>query len=134
MNSLRPKNWELEEQEREVARAFRGAVIATGARGVVVNRTHRVVREQALNLREQRQKSRSLWVPLGIFSFLMPAICYAIWSVLDGYEPNQIGIPTASGQMLVFMLLSLPVTAVVLGMVWFKRGRGRSGGDSEAQL
>jgi hypothetical protein len=133
MNSLRPKKWEHEEQEPEVAQAFRGAVMAAGARGVVVNRTHRVVREQALHLREQRQKSRSLWVPLGIFSFLMPAICYAIWSVLDGYEPNQLGIPTASGQMMVLLLWSLPVTAVVLGMVWIKRGRGRASSDREAQ-
>ncbi len=133
MNSLRPKNWEQEEQEREVAQAFRGTVMAAGARGGVVNRTHRVVREQALNLREQKQKSRSLWVPLVIFSFLMPSICYAIWGLLDGYELNPIGIPTASNQLMVLLLWSLPVTAVVLGMVWFKRGRGRSGHDNEAQ-
>ena len=129
MNSLRP-----EQQEHEVTQAFRGAAMAAGARGVVVNRTHRVVREQALNLREQRQKSRSLWVPLAIFSFLMPSICYAIWGLLDGYELNPIGIPTASNQLMVLLLWSLPVTAVVLGMVWFKRGRGRAGGDNEAQL
>ena len=128
MNSLRP-----EQQKHEVAQAFRGAVMAAGARGVVVNRTHRVVREQALNLREQRQKSRSLWVPLAIFSFLMPAICYAIWGVLDEYELNPIGIPSASNQLMVLLLWSLPVTAVILGMVWLKRGRGRAGNDNEAQ-
>ncbi len=30
--------------------------MATGARSVVVNRTHRVVREQALTLREQKSR------------------------------------------------------------------------------
>jgi hypothetical protein len=36
--------------------------------------------------------------------------------------------------MMVLLVWSLPVTAVALGLVWFKRGRGRSGSDSEAQL
>jgi hypothetical protein len=128
MNSLRP-----EEQEPDVTRAFRGAMTAAGARGVVVNRTHRVVREQALTLREQRQKSRSLWVPLGIFSILMLVICYAIWGLLDGYTLTPNGVPDASDQLMILLLWSLPVTAVILGAVWFKRGRGRSGSDSEAQ-
>jgi hypothetical protein len=103
-----------------------------GARGRVVNRTHRVVREQALSLREQRSKSRSLWVPLAISSVLMLAICYAIWGVLDGYDLTPNGIPDASDQLMVLLAWSLPVTAAVLGMVWFKRARGRS--DNEAQL
>jgi hypothetical protein len=107
-------------------------MMATGARSVVVNRTHRVVREQALNLREQRSKSRSLWVPLGISSILMVVICYAIWGLLDGYDLTPNGIPDASDQLMILLLWSLPVTAAVLGMVWFKRTRTRS--DSEAQL
>jgi hypothetical protein len=89
---------------------------------VVVNRTHRVVREQALTMREQRSKSRSLWVPLGIFSVLMLVICYAIWGMLDGYDLTPNGIPDASDQMMILLLWSLPVTALVLGLVWFKRG------------
>lgn len=128
MNSLRP-----EDQEAGVRKAFRGAVIATGARGVVVNRTHRVVREQAMNLQEQRSKSRSLWVPLTISSILMIAICYAIWGLLDGYDLTPNGVPDASDQLMILLLWSLPVTAAVLGMVWFRRARGRSGSDNEAQ-
>jgi len=72
-----------------------------GARAVVVNRTHRVVREQALRMREQKEKSRNLWN----------------------------GVPDASDQLLLFLLWSLPVTALVVGLVWFKRSRGRSGGE-----
>ena len=106
--------------------------MAAGARGVVVNRTHRVVREQALTIREQKSKSRSLWVPLGISSILMVLICYAIWGMLDGYDLTPNGIPDASDQLMILLLWSLPVTAAILGMVWFNRARTRS--DSEAQL
>ena len=99
--------------------------MAGGARSVVVNRTHRVVREQ-------KSKTRSLWVPLGISSILMVAICYALWGILDGYDLTPNGIPDASDQLMILLLWSLPVTAAVLGLVWFKRARTRS--DSEAQL
>ena len=105
---------------------------ANGARGVVVNRTHRVVREQALNMQEQRSKSRSLWVTLAISSILMIVICYAIWGMMDGYDLTPNGIPDASDQLMVLLAWSLPVTAAVLGLVWLKRARGRS--DNEAQL
>jgi hypothetical protein len=105
---------------------------ANGARGRVVNRTHRVVREQALSMREQRSKSRSLWVPVTISSILLVTICYAIWGVLDGYDLTPNGIPDASDQLMVLLAWSLPVTAAVLGLVWLKRARGRS--DHEAQL
>jgi hypothetical protein len=128
MNSLRTK-----EEEAGVPQALRGARSSAGARAVVVNRTHRVVREQALNLQEQRQKSRSLWVPLAIFSVLMIMICYAIWGMLDGYDVTPTGIPDASDQMMILLLWSVPVTAVVLGLVWLRRGRGRAGSDREAQ-
>jgi hypothetical protein len=104
--------------------------MATGARGVVVNRAHRVVREQALTMREQKSKSRSLWVPLTISSILMVVICYALWTMLDGYDLTPNGIPDASDQLMILLLWSLPVTAAILGLVWFKRARTRS--DSEA--
>jgi hypothetical protein len=96
----------------------------------VVNRAHRVVREQALTMRERKSKSRSLWVPLMISSTLMVAICYAIWRMLDGYDLTPNGVPDASDQLMILLLWSLPVTAAILGMVWFKRARTRS--DSEA--
>jgi hypothetical protein len=100
-----------------------------GARALVVNRTHRVVRDQAMTMREQKEKSRSLWVPLVFFSALMVMICYGIWATLDSYDFAPNGIPDASDQMLLFLLWSLPATALVVGLVWFKRSRGRSGGE-----
>jgi hypothetical protein len=102
------------------------------ARAAVVNRAHRVVRAEALTMREQKTKSRSLWVPLVLFSSLMLVICYAIWAMLDSYDLLPNGVPDAADQMLLFLLWSLPVTALIVGLVWFKRGRGRVG-NSEAQ-
>lgn len=144
MNSPGPKRCGREEQARSrqddlaMQLAMReelchGAPIASGgARAAVVNRTHRVVREQAMHLEEQRRRSRGLWVPLTIVSMLMVAIFYAIWAMLDGYDLTPNGIPDASDQLMLLLLWSLPVTAVVLGMVWLKRGRGRVG-NNEAQ-
>jgi len=100
------------------------------ARASIVNRTHRVVREQALVMQEQKQRSRSLWVPLGIFSMLLVGLCYAVWAVLEGYDdlaPN--GLPDASDQMFLLLLWSLPVTAVLFGLVWFQRGRNRANSE-----
>jgi membrane-associated HD superfamily phosphohydrolase len=107
-----------------------GSVSSSNARAVVVNRTHRVVRAEALTLQEQKQKSRSLWVPLAICSTLMLVLCYAIWFMLDGYDLTPNGIPDASDQMILLLLWSLPVTIVILGVVWVKRGRGRFGNGS----
>ena len=102
-----------------------GSHVTDSARAAVVNRTHRVVRDEALTLRAQRSRSRSLWVPLAIFSVLMLAICYAIWGLLDGYDLTPTGIPDASDQMMLLLLWSLPVTTLMLGLVWLRRGRSR---------
>jgi hypothetical protein len=97
------------------------------ARATVVNRTHRVVREQAQNMREQRERSRSLWVPLAICSMFMMALCYSVWYMLDGYDATPNGIPDASDQVILFLIWSIPVIAAVVGMVWFKRERLNEG-------
>jgi hypothetical protein len=97
--------------------------LRSGARARVVNRTHRVIRDQALAMREQRSKSRSLWLPLAIFSSLMLIICYAVWSLLDGYDLTPNGVPDASDQLMLLVVWSLPVTMLLLGLVWFRRSR-----------
>ena len=96
----------------------------TNARASVVNRTHRVVREEARMMREEKNLKRSLWVPLAIFSVVLPVICYAVWAVLEGYdELTSTGIPDASDQLAVMMMWFIPVTAIVLGIVWLRRSR-----------
>lgn len=95
-----------------------------GARAKVVNRTRRVVHDQALRMREERSRSRSLWLPLGICSALLMVISYAVWGVMAGYDLTPTGIPDASDQMLFLILLwSIPVAAVALGLIWFRRTR-----------
>jgi flagellar basal body-associated protein FliL len=106
---------------------------SAGARAVVVNRTHRVVREEALTMQAQRSKSRSLWLPLTIFTVLTLAICYAIWFMLDGYDITPNGIPDADDQLVVLLLWSLPVTALLLAMVWLRRVRSRRDSHEETQ-
>ena len=109
-------------EEREQA-------LPTAARAAIVNRTRRVVREQALGMQRQRQKTRSLWVPLTICSTLLLLVCYAIWAVLDGYDLTPNGVPDASDQMLLLLLWGLPITIVALGMAWVRRGRPRFGNE-----
>ncbi len=123
-----------EENDLGLREEIRGHRLGSeGARAAVVNRTHRVVREQAVDLRERKQRSRDLWVPLTICSVLLLAVFYAIWNMLDGYDLTPNGIPDASDQMMLLLLWLLPVTAFVLGLVWLKRGRGRMSGSNEAQ-
>jgi hypothetical protein len=96
------------------------------ARAHVVNRTHRVVREQAITMREHRARKRSLWAPLMICSSLLLVICYAVWGMLDGYDLTPTGIPDASDQVVLLMIWLLPVTAFALGIIWIRRGRNRA--------
>jgi len=111
-------------QESIAASRLNGA-----ARAQVVNRTHRVVREQALLMRAQRTRSRSLWAPLAICSSLLLLMTYAVWGMLDGYDPTPNGVPDASDQLFFFLLWLLPVTAFVLGLVWVRRGRNRANNE-----
>jgi hypothetical protein len=100
------------------------------ARASVVNRTHRVVREQALVMQAQKKRSRSLWVPLGLFSMLLMGLCYAVAVVLQGYDDVATnGVPDASDQLFLLLLWSLPVTAVLFGLVWFQRSRNRANSE-----
>lgn len=108
---------------------LRATSLHGAARAQVVNRTHRVVREHALTMREHRSRKRSLWVPVTICSSLLLIICYAVWGMMDGYDLTPTGIPDASDQMMILLLWSLPVTAVLLGLVWFRRGRNRANGE-----
>ena len=94
------------------------------AHAEVVNRTHRIVRDQALNMRARRSRSRGLWAPLSISSALLLVLCYAAWAMMAGYDLTPTGVPDASDQMLLLLLWSLPVTTVVLGFIWLRRHRG----------
>jgi hypothetical protein len=102
----------------------------SAARSSIVNRTHRVVRERATTMAEQRNRRRSLWVPMAVCSALVLMICTAVWSVLDEYEAAPTGVPDSSDQFLVLALWFFPVSMALLAMVWFRRTRNRSGREA----
>jgi hypothetical protein len=100
-----------------------GAATGTVATSNLVNRTHRVVQERARTVAARRSKIRSLWVPLLIFSSLLVGICVALWTVLDEYELVASGTQVASYQVLVPLFWSIPVSAALLAVVWFRQAR-----------
>jgi hypothetical protein len=97
------------------------------ASSVMVNRTHRVIRERAKTMQARRSFVRSLAVPLAIFSGILIVLCTAVWSVLDQYELSPTGMPDASQQMFVLLIWCLPLSAVLLALVLFGRSRSRTG-------
>jgi hypothetical protein len=102
----------------------------TSARASIVNRTHRVVRERAKMVQAHRSKVRSLWIPLTVCSGFLLMICYAVWTLLDGYELTPNGVPDSSDQFLVMLLWFFPVSMALLATVLFRRARKRSGREA----
>ena len=98
---------------------------SVAATASLVNRTHRVVRDRAVRLQCRRNRLRSLSIPMLISAAILIMVCTAVWSVLDQYELSPTGIPDASGQMFVFLLWFLPVSAGTLALLWLRRARDR---------
>ncbi len=88
----------------------------------LVNRTHRVVRERAVALEQRRNRVRSLWIPLTVSFGLLATVLVALWSVMDESELLPAGIPDASQQMLLLLAWCLPLSAILLAVVWYRRG------------
>ncbi len=93
------------------------------ANSAMVNRTHRVIRERARTVKERRSKIRSLWIPFILFSSLLLGVCFAVWTVLEEYELYAAGSQVAGYQVVVPLLWSIPVSAAVLAVVWFRQSR-----------
>jgi hypothetical protein len=119
----------MDEKGRAFAREALPAMNAS-ARATTVNRTHRVVRERAKRLEAHRSRIRGLWIPLTICSGFLLMICYAVWTLLAGYELTPIGVPDSSDQFLVLSLWFFPVSMALLTTVLFRRARKRSGGEA----
>ena len=94
-----------------------------GARGPVVNRTHRVIRERAMTMAAQRRRFRSLWIPVAVWSALLMIICTALWNQLDQYDATPTGTPDASNQFLVLGLWFLPLSLALLTVVFVRRSK-----------
>ena len=98
----------------------------TAASAAMVNRTHRVVHERARNMQERRSKMRSLWIPLTVSGGLLAVIVCAIWTILDEYELAPTGLPDAHQQLLVLMMWCLPVSALLMCVIWFRRSGAKA--------
>lgn len=118
---------ELEQAERSAKSATAG--MSAAARAEVVNRTHRVVRERASKIQNQRSKMRSLWIPLAVSASLMVVLVFAVWSAVSDFEATPSGLPESS-QMLVLLMWSVPISVMVLAVVWFRRSH--SGTENES--
>ena len=95
---------------------------STMASAAIVNRTHRVIRERAKSIEARKKTFRSLWIPLTISGGLLVVLICAIWSILDQYELAPTGLPDANQQLLVLMMWCLPLSVVLLAVLWFRRG------------
>ena len=128
MNDARDKQF----SEADTGLFVRGELpgMHSAARSSIVNRTHRVVRERAKTMAAQRDRRRSLWIPMAVSSALVLMICTAVWSLLDQYEVTPTGVPDSSSQFLVLVLWFFPVSMALLAMVWFRRTRNRSGREA----
>jgi hypothetical protein len=111
------------EAGREVLRGTH-AINAT-ASAAMVNRTHRVVRERARNLQARRSKVLSLFIPLGISTGLLVTLACALWTAFEDFEGSSAGLPNTSG-MVVFLVWSVPISAMILAVIWFRRANSSS--------
>jgi hypothetical protein len=112
------------DREKALAReAIRS--LGAGAQVSVVNRTHRVVRERAVQMSARRNQMRSLWLPVIVCASMLMIVVTAVWTMLDQYELNPIGMPDASDQYVVLLFWFLPVTAALLAIVWLRRTQNR---------
>jgi hypothetical protein len=103
----------------------------------LVNRTHRVVRYRAQEMKARRSYIRSLLVPLAICSALLILSISAAWTGLyesqnaaDALQDVSSTIAAASdNQFMVVLFWFVPVTLAVMGTVWLTRTRdsGRIG-------
>ncbi|HEY0162791.1 MAG TPA: hypothetical protein VGB69_08955 [Edaphobacter sp.] len=115
------------DRERVLAREAL-ASLRSGAGASLVNRTHRVVRARAEQMSARRDRIRSLWAPLAVCSSMVVILVTAVWTLLDEYDIAPMGAPDSSDQYLVLLFWFLPVSTVLLGMTWFRRGK-RSRGE-----
>jgi hypothetical protein len=138
---MKPADQQNEAMQRSIRQAVRSMPVAADAS--VVNRTHRVVRERATHMREARSRLRALWLPLSVSSLLLVLVCCALWTGLAQYDPvvsdiaqdiTQNDTLDASSQMLVFTIWFLPISAVALLLLWFRRGRQRAEDEATGSL
>ena len=99
--------------------------VSVGATAELVNRTRRVVRERAGALTARRRRVRSLWVPLGVSFALLAVLAFAISTAFEEYDLSPADLPDSS-QMMALLMWSVPISLMLLAVVWFRRGRAEN--------
>jgi cytochrome bd-type quinol oxidase subunit 2 len=102
--------------------------VPVGARGVVVNRTHRVVRERAKAMQERRSRARSLMAPLLICSALLILSILAVWTGMFQYQAVEADVTALSASdlsdhALVALMWFVPVSLALFAAVFARRSR-----------
>lgn len=114
----------IEQYEGEVRlrmERLAGALPQAADPSAAINRTHRVVRERAKALQDQKRRVRSLWIPSIVSFGFLASILFAAWSLLDESALVPEAVPDATQQMLVLALWCIPLSILVLVVVWFRR-------------
>jgi len=124
MNSRLEQDFPMEHELTSDLRRVAGMMDLAGS-AAAVNRTHRVVRERAKSMQEQRGRVRSLWIPLTVCFGFMASILFAVWSLLDESEFIAEGTPDSTQQMMMLGIWCLPLSVAVLVVVWFRLRGGR---------
>ncbi len=123
-------NQELESklgiQSWEDTESVSSTLLRATASAAMVNRTHRIIRERATNMQAQKSKVRSLMFPLVISAGLLLAVVCAAWIMLDEYDVVPVGFPDSSQQIFVLMLWCLPISAIALAVVAFRRAGSKA--------
>lgn len=112
---------DVPQNEIDVVSGVRG--IRATANAAMVNRVHRIVRERSNAIRERRSRIRSVLLPGAIFSSLLIGVSIAVWTVFEEYESLAGGSQVASYQVLVPLVWSIPVSAALLAVIWFRQSR-----------
>ena len=99
---------------------------APGPRASVINRTHRVVREQARRIQERRSRVRALMAPLLVASSLVIILASAFWLTMDEYDAVATGVPDSRFQLPILLMWFLPVTGALLIVALLQRFRAPS--------
>ncbi len=73
---------------------------------------------------------RSLWIPLAVSGGLLLVIISAVWTILDEYELVPTGLVDANQQLLVLLMWCLPLSVVLLAVVWFRHGSKAENGST----
>jgi protein-S-isoprenylcysteine O-methyltransferase Ste14 len=110
----------------------------SGARGCVVNRTHRVVRERAIVMQARRSHARSLMAPLAICSVLLILTCFAIWTGMYQYQAAGVvqadvaalATTDSTNHFVVVLLWFVPVSVALLAAVWIHRAHHNSNDEA----